>query len=71
MQADACHWEQAPEPFTALYVPIAHAEHAAPSEPSNPTLQMQSVMSSLPLRECVLEGQGWHVDCEVAATAVE
>eukprot|EP00961_Rhodomonas_salina_P243116 3284794-Rhodomonas_salina.1 len=56
----AAQFEQTPEPFTSLKVPSAQALHASPSEPSNPMLQMQSVLSSLPIREFVFAGQAAH-----------
>eukprot|EP00961_Rhodomonas_salina_P025301 341107-Rhodomonas_salina.1 len=56
---------QLPDPFTPLYVPIAHAEHAAPSQPSCPTSQMQSLMLSLPVSEYVLNGQLWQPEAAV------
>eukprot|EP00961_Rhodomonas_salina_P158275 2130601-Rhodomonas_salina.1 len=51
------HCEHVPEPLTSLNEPPAHAEHAAPSDPSNPTLHVQSAMLSLPISEFVLAGQ--------------
>eukprot|EP00961_Rhodomonas_salina_P298138 3937827-Rhodomonas_salina.1 len=43
-------------------MPRAHAEQAAPSDPSYPTLQMQSAMSLLPIKEFVFAGQLKHDD---------
>eukprot|EP00961_Rhodomonas_salina_P284739 3848186-Rhodomonas_salina.2 len=58
--------EHVPDPFTPLYLPSAHAVHTAPStDPSNPMVQMQSVMSSLPVGEYVLDGQPRHFDAPV------
>eukprot|EP00961_Rhodomonas_salina_P274691 3711069-Rhodomonas_salina.3 len=52
-----------PEPLPALYVPIEHGVQAAPSDdPSNPVLQMQSVMSVLPALEIVFAGQDRQAD---------
>eukprot|EP00961_Rhodomonas_salina_P187173 2527263-Rhodomonas_salina.1 len=50
------HIEQLPAPFTPLNSPIKHPLHATPSEPSYPTLQMQSVIASLPTSESVSPG---------------
>ena len=50
------HAWQLPLPFARLNNPAAHAVHAAPSDPSVPTKQIQSVRASLPLGELVLDG---------------
>lgn len=49
----AAQSEHDPDPFTPLYLPCGHAEHADPSEPSNPTWQVQSVMSPFGSRQFV------------------
>lgn len=54
-----------PDPFVGLYDPAVHAVHLLPPDPSNPTLQMQSVMSSLPNSEFVFAGQIRHADPSV------
>eukprot|EP00961_Rhodomonas_salina_P278136 3757987-Rhodomonas_salina.1 len=51
-----------PDPFTPLYGPTVHAEHAAPSTPSYPMLQMQSAMASLQVSESVLAGHVGHTE---------
>eukprot|EP00961_Rhodomonas_salina_P249271 3369386-Rhodomonas_salina.1 len=56
----AAQSEHMPDPFTPLYVPSGQAEQAAPSDPSYPTLQMQSVTWSLPTIESVFPGQAAH-----------
>eukprot|EP00961_Rhodomonas_salina_P075142 1008796-Rhodomonas_salina.1 len=40
--------EHTPDPLNGLKAPLGHTVQAAPSDPSNPMLQMQSVISSLP-----------------------
>jgi hypothetical protein len=49
------HDTQAEDPFTDLYVFVAHMEHvSSPSGPDHPTLQTQAYMEVLSDGECEL-----------------
>eukprot|EP00961_Rhodomonas_salina_P050516 678341-Rhodomonas_salina.2 len=58
----AAQSEHAPDPFTPLCLPTAHAEHADPSGPSYPKLQMQSTISSLLAGDIVFAGHDKQAD---------
>ena len=58
----------AAEPAVVLYLPATHCEHAPPSGPVQPALQVQSTSASLAEGALVFAGQVWQ---DVTPTAVE
>jgi hypothetical protein len=58
-------------PLNSLYFPATHAVHGPPSGPIHPELQMQLVNAVLPESAKVFDGQGMHVDIDVAPTSEE
>jgi len=65
------HFEHAADPFTSLYSPATHAKHSAPSGPVYPLLHLQSVASSLAVKEYVAKGHSLHVKAELFPVSVE
>ena len=58
-------------PLAILYVPVAQAEHASPSGPVYPALQVQAAAAELVLGELELPGHVTQVNAAVAAVAAE
>ena len=63
------HGEQDAEPLTSLYVPARQTLQIPSSEPENPTMQVQFILSLLPSGEYEFGGHGKHADIDVAAIA--
>lgn len=57
---------QVPDPLRGLKDPGLQAVHTPPSDPSYPTLQIQSLFASLPGNECVFDGHSKHAEPPVA-----
>ena len=58
-------------PVAVLYLPAAHGEHAPPSGPVNPMLQVQAVATELGLGELEFAGHATQVDSSVAPVVAE
>ena len=67
----AGHSVHGAEPGVVLYLPSAHAVHVPPSAPVNPALHRQLLASTLPLGDCALLGQLWHVAASDAPNVPE
>jgi hypothetical protein len=62
---------QASEPLLSLYFPAGQSVHVPPFGPDEPTLQVQSVLTTLPALESEFSGHVRHVDSAVAPVANE